>query len=173
MDHSHSQFSAHESTSPCSPSTPHNSCNTFAYTPLSHPRHFRLLQLKRPVGERPEEWKTVVLRGTIVETSLDNVPEYFAISYTWGDPPLSDVIFIDERALKITQSCAAALRRMLKGEYERTIWIDSICINQASMCRYAVSTESINNCYKVIRRRSKKEIHRLLSWMKFTAKQYK
>jgi hypothetical protein len=76
----------------------------------------------------------VVLRGTLVETSLDDVPEYFALSYTWGDPTLSDVILIDERALKITRSCAAALRRMLKGKSGRTIWVDSICINQASMC---------------------------------------
>jgi hypothetical protein len=134
MGHPHSESSAHGSTSPCSPSTPYDSCATFAYAPLNHPRHFRLLHLTSPWCEQPADWKDTVLRGTLVETSLDNVPEYFALSYTWGDPSLSDVILIDERALKITQSCAAALRRMVKGESKKTIWVDFICINQAGMC---------------------------------------
>jgi hypothetical protein len=99
-----------------------------------------------------------VLRGTLVEASLDHVPEYFALSYTWGDSSLSDVIFIDGRALKITQTCATALRRMLKGKFKRTIWVDSICINQASMCRYDRQVLHITDHVKAIQRRSKNEV---------------
>jgi hypothetical protein len=69
-----------------------------------------------------------------VETSLDDDPLYFALSYVWGDPSPRDVILIDERELKITQSCGAALRRMLNGKSEIMIWVDAICINQAGMC---------------------------------------
>lgn len=78
-------------------------------------------------------WQDIVLRGNIVIASLHNVPEYFALSYTWGDSSIRDTIEIDGMVLGITQNCAAALRRMLKGESEIMIWVDSICINQASM----------------------------------------
>ncbi|KAF1847437.1 HET-domain-containing protein, partial [Cucurbitaria berberidis CBS 394.84] len=71
------------------------------------------------------------LQGSIVEASLDKVPEYFALSYTWGNPELCKEISIDGKTLKITQNCADALRRMLRGKAERLIWVDSICINQA------------------------------------------
>lgn len=75
-----------------------------------------------------------MLRGSIVEASLDNVPDYFALSYTWGNSALTDKIYIDGRELGITQNCADAMRRMLKGKLKRMIWVDSICINQAGMC---------------------------------------
>ncbi|KAJ8109003.1 hypothetical protein OPT61_g7776 [Boeremia exigua] len=75
----------------------------------------------------PGNWEAIVLRGTIIETSLDSVPSYYALSYCWGDASLSEVIFLDGRPLRITQSCADALRRMIKGKLERTIWVDSIC----------------------------------------------
>jgi hypothetical protein len=132
--HSHSESSPHQDATSHSPPTPCNPCAAFTYAPLNHPRHFRLLHLTSPWRERPADWKHAVLRGTLVETSLDDVPEYFALSYTWGDSSLSDVILINERALKITQTCGAALRRMLKDKSKITIWVDLICINQAGMC---------------------------------------
>jgi hypothetical protein len=107
---------------------------TFIHAPLNHPRNFRILHLKNSLRGDSEEWKDQVLHGTLVENSLDDVPLYLALSYAWGDPSLSDVILIDERELKITQSCGAALRRMLKGNSEIMIWVDAICINQAGMC---------------------------------------
>ncbi|KAH7374321.1 heterokaryon incompatibility, partial [Pyrenochaeta sp. MPI-SDFR-AT-0127] len=63
---------------------------------------------------------------------LDNVPEYFALSYTWGEAALCKDITLDGgKVLKITQNCADALRRMMRGKTERMIWVDSICINQS------------------------------------------
>jgi hypothetical protein len=106
----------------------------FTYSPLAHSRSFRILCITRNLEEPSTNWKDLMLHGSIIEASLDNVPEYFALSYTWGNPSLSDKIFINGRALGITQSCADALRRMLKGRCERMIWVDSICINQAGMC---------------------------------------
>jgi hypothetical protein len=129
MGHSQSKHPAHQPTS----SYPYDSHADFTYAPLNHPRHFRILHLKRIVFQGSGDWKDTVLSGTLVETSLDNVPEYFALSYTWGDSTLCDYILIDGRVLKITRSCATALRRMLKGKLERVIWVDSICINQARM----------------------------------------
>jgi hypothetical protein len=84
--------------------------------------------------EQSGRWEDIELCGSIVEASLDNVQEYFALSYTWGDPSPKDRIVIDGKVLGITQNCADALRRMLKGKFSRMLWVDSICINQASTC---------------------------------------
>ncbi|RYP61488.1 hypothetical protein DL770_009776 [Monosporascus sp. CRB-9-2] len=101
--------------------------DVFQYAPLKAPCNFRILQLhwnSREYG--------VSLGGSLLEASLDSHPEYYALSYTWGDPTLSEEIIIDGKVFKITANCASALRRMLWGRFSRTIWVDSICINQCS-----------------------------------------
>ena len=109
------------------------------YTPLTDPRSFRILRLRLQFMKATAGWQNLALHGSIIEASLDNVPDYFALSYTWGDPSLSDRICIDGRMLGITQNCADALRRMLKGKLKRMIWVDSICINQAGTFSHGVS----------------------------------
>lgn len=104
--------------------------NVFTYKPLAHPRNFRILRLTPTWGDKKSEWRDLPLRGSIVEASLDAAPPYFALSYTWGDPNPRDKILIDGRELRITQNCADALRRMLRGKLDKMIWVDSICINQ-------------------------------------------
>lgn len=103
----------------------------FRYAPLKSSSHFRILRLKNvyvdasiPLNQH--------LHGSLVEASIESPPPYFALSYTWGDPALIESINIDGARLGITASCAAALRRMLYGKFERMIWVDSICINQGS-----------------------------------------
>lgn len=107
---------------------------TFTHAPLNRSCNFRILHLTSSFCGKSRTWQNQVLHGTLVETSLDDVPQYFALSYVWGDLSPRDVILIDERELEITQSCGAALRRMLKGKSEILIWVDAICINQAGMC---------------------------------------
>ncbi|KAL6702526.1 hypothetical protein ACN47E_001590 [Coniothyrium glycines] len=104
----------------------------FTYTALTHARAFRLLRLKRnPYVEQSGKWFDCSLYGSVVEASLDAPPEYFALSYTWGAPHAVDNIVLDGKNFGLTKNCGDALRRMLKGKWERTMWVDSICINQA------------------------------------------
>lgn len=110
---------------------PEATSNQYVYTPLKDARNFRILHLQR----RPQEMQTgyidVTLQGSIIEANLDNAPDFFALSYTWGAPALCKEIALDNgKVLKVTQNCADALRRMLRGKMERMIWVDSICINQ-------------------------------------------
>jgi len=70
----------------------------------------------------------------LIEASTEAPPEYYALSYTWGDPALCETIEIDGRQLRIMTSCAA-LRRMLRGKMRRYIWVDSICINKPTLRR--------------------------------------
>jgi len=67
-----------------------------------------------------------------VEISLDRPFDYYALPYTWGDSSLCETITIDCKELGITQNCADALRCMLRDREKMLIWVDSICINQAS-----------------------------------------
>jgi hypothetical protein len=105
----------------------------FQYIPLTSVSNFRILHLKRDFQRAyTAEINDMPLRGSLVEASIDATPEYYALSYAWGDPTLCDAIEIDGKRLDITASCAAALRRVLLHHAHRYIWVDSICINQAN-----------------------------------------
>lgn len=104
----------------------------FVYTPLKDSSNFRILHLQNRFRDANGDHKQIQLRGSLVEASIHSPPEYFALSYCWGDPALSEEIIIDGQSLNITANCAAALRRMLRGKLGRRIWVDSICINQSN-----------------------------------------
>lgn len=73
-----------------------------------------------------------------VQSGLD----YEAVSYTWatedGDASLSQRILCSyagspkTTALAVTKNCASALRRIRDRNYERTLWVDAICIDQSN-----------------------------------------
>ncbi|KAK5685811.1 hypothetical protein LTS10_001924 [Elasticomyces elasticus] len=96
-----------------------DSVQDFTYAPLAHPRSFRILRLKTRFSQDSTGWKDAVLHGSIVDASLDKVPEYFALSYTWGNSSLDDKILIDGRVLRVTQNCADALRHDAQALQER------------------------------------------------------
>jgi hypothetical protein len=92
--------------------------------------------LKRDLDWTPSDNDTgyyhdVRLCGSLYEASINSVPEYFALSYTWGDPTVCEYIILDGTRFGIGANCAAALRRMLRGKMDVHIWVDAICINQA------------------------------------------
>ncbi|KAH6991489.1 heterokaryon incompatibility protein-domain-containing protein [Ilyonectria sp. MPI-CAGE-AT-0026] len=104
----------------------------FEYTPLKDASNFRILRLQNSFRDANGDYNQIQLRGSLIEASIHSPPEYFALSYCWGDSTLSEEIIIDGQSLNITANCAAALRRMLRGKLGRHIWVDSICINQSN-----------------------------------------
>lgn len=98
----------------------------YVLPPLRHPSNqIRLLRLL-PGDESEDIHLSFSIHG------LDEVPEYNAISYTWGE--LEDngsVVYIDEEPFPVRNNCHYALwqaRLHHPGEY---VWIDAICTNQA------------------------------------------
>lgn len=104
----------------------------YQYSPLKEHRHFRILHMKRRLSEIQTSYQGLTLEGTMVEASLDNPPDFFALSYVWGDLSKTGDINVDGKKITVTANCISALRRMLRGKGDRMIWVDAICINQAS-----------------------------------------
>jgi hypothetical protein len=73
-------------------------------------------------------------------------PEYYAISYTWGNSDIRREIIIDGHAVSVPQNTEEALRRLCRhkprGRIRRmfsslkggiVLWIDAVCINQGDV----------------------------------------
>ncbi|KAM0354803.1 hypothetical protein ACHAPU_000627 [Fusarium lateritium] len=102
----------------------------YKHQPLSH-RSIRVLRLQ------PAPRFESQLRCRLVPVCLDEKPQYWALSYTWGtDPPSLPIFCVDGQSialLRITPNCASALRHLRDDREDRTLWVDGICIDQTSM----------------------------------------
>ncbi|CAG9978688.1 unnamed protein product [Clonostachys byssicola] len=147
--------------------------SNFNYTSL-HPTEIRLLVLD------PGQDKDV-LRGSIVDVQHDpeqgNVPQYEAISYAWGDQTNPDSInlrvlrnkepsVIDsndgnaidaESSLSIGQNLSAVLRHLRHEADTRTLWCDSICINQQDFDERAAQVRRMGEIFK--------HAQRVIAWL--------
>lgn len=103
----------------------------YAYQPLPlSDEYIRQLILDPGQGDDP-------LRGTLVTTKLLDAPEFEAISYVWGANNRDRSIIVGGRQLPITASMEDALLQTRMPEKRRTLWADSICMNQETMSRRA------------------------------------
>jgi hypothetical protein len=58
------------------------------------------------------------------------VPEFEALSYTWGVANVTEPIFVNGHAVRVTTNLKAALRALRKIKGTRVMWTDALCINQ-------------------------------------------
>ncbi|KAI0166731.1 HET-domain-containing protein [Hypoxylon sp. FL1284] len=97
------------------------------YRKLPSSRYIRVLQLHN--GKDPDE-----ISCELVVTTLDEAPEFEALSYVWGDFLPRMPIRCSGRAVEIGPSLHGALRHLRQEEYgTRTLWVDALCINQKDM----------------------------------------
>lgn len=66
----------------------------------------------------------------MIVVSLDNKPQYKALSYTWGDPKITLPICVDGCLLSNTLSLETALREFRQPNEIVVLWVDALCINQ-------------------------------------------
>ena len=97
----------------------------YVYTSLIKPSlQIRLLRLH----PAPETYNSV--QCTLVAFTLDEIPEYEALSYIWGDPgEHGHEIFVDQSPFVVRPNLGNAMKRMRDESQGRWIWIDAICIN--------------------------------------------
>ncbi|KAI1191115.1 heterokaryon incompatibility protein-domain-containing protein [Nemania serpens] len=73
------------------------------------------------------------LRCTLAGADLSASPHYEALSYVWGKPVFDATIVCNEDVpFKITSNLHRALVRLRAVDKPRVLWVDQICINQAS-----------------------------------------
>lgn len=96
----------------------------YEHEALQQPTHqIRLLNLLP--GDDHEDIHT-----EISTWNLGEAPAYNTISYTWGSPDDTSIVYVNEKPLQVRKNCHYAMwqvRLHAPGEY---IWIDSICIDQ-------------------------------------------
>lgn len=107
---------------------------TYVYQPTRQRTEMRLFRLGPGEMDDPirGDLVTIIVRGQ--DQEFQEV--YDAISYTWadedGDATKCFHALIGEACIPITRNCQAALRRVRSRYATKSIWIDSICINQAN-----------------------------------------
>lgn len=70
------------------------------------------------------------VRCTLRTVSLDDNPEYEALSYVWGASRKRTGIVVDGVWAMVTVNLQRALRRLRLVHEQRIMWVDALCINQ-------------------------------------------
>ncbi|KAI4162944.1 MAG: hypothetical protein LQ342_003455 [Letrouitia transgressa] len=64
--------------------------------------------------------------------SIDDLPEYTALSYVWGAHEGTKPLSVNGQDFLITENLNSALRHVPYADISPAIWIDSVCIDQAN-----------------------------------------
>lgn len=79
----------------------------------------------------PSEDEESPLRIALQKASLNDVLEFEALSYAWGEITVTVDIKVDDCTMALTENLHGFLRALRKPQEERIVWADYICINQA------------------------------------------
>ena len=113
----------------------------YSYRLLSSPRAIRLVWLEPDV-----DYAALAVR--IEHFSLEEHPDYFALSYCWGDACDTRPINCDGGRLEVTTNLQLALYS-LRGQKEgRWFWIDAICICQSDPEERAAQVQVMRPIYE-------------------------
>lgn len=139
--------------------TPGTSPSTsFSYAPLQN-----LTQNFRLVIVDPATDSSSKIFCQVLNTSLDSAGEYEALSYRWSEEQAETPILLRHASstnnesptcpeakmfgFRITQNLEAALRALRLPDKPRTLWIDSICIDQNNLTERNVQVTLMGQIY--------------------------
>jgi hypothetical protein len=74
------------------------------------------------------DFRSISCRMKVVD--LSTKPEFFALSYVWGDPAKNCVIKIDGKRFGVTENLFVALFYLRRAFGPVTVWVDAVCIDQ-------------------------------------------
>lgn len=128
------------------------------HEPLREPQSIRTLTLLP--AKDPQE----PLRCELKEIPFKNgcKARYEAVSYAWGAPSLDNFVLCHGKRLPITENCEAALKRLRKPSKTRTLWVDSICIDQSSMVERSDQVKLMGSIYRQATRVSDRARRRVI-----------
>jgi hypothetical protein len=126
--------------------------DTGLYEPLSRDeQEIRLLQLQGPfAADSP-------VRCTLQTVSLDTKPEYWALSYMWGKPTITENIIINGRQVAVTINLALALKQSGLSFGSVSVWADAVCIDQHNLSERSQQVSIMRRIYE--------EAQTVISWV--------
>ncbi|KAH7351367.1 heterokaryon incompatibility protein-domain-containing protein [Rhexocercosporidium sp. MPI-PUGE-AT-0058] len=99
----------------------------FEYRPLNAARREIRLLVLHPSTDMLDFFTYTC---SLIYVSMDEDPDYEALSYVWGSEGNKQKILIDGRQLSVTLNLAEALDHLHDSHRTRKLWVDAICINQ-------------------------------------------
>lgn len=120
------------------------------YQPLRPPASFRVLELQPGYHSKP-------IHCELANASLEEVPNYEALSYCWGDLGDTQIIHCNGRSFPITSNLHEALVNLRRPDRKRTLWVDAICINQRD---YADRNQQLRLMGQIYRKANKVSLDR-------------
>jgi hypothetical protein len=114
---------------------------SYQYNPLSsETADIRILYLE------PGLWNSEI-QCNLIHVSLNDKPEYEALSYTWGNTEEGRWISLGGFRRKVTANLEIALRYLRSETQRRALWVDAICINQADLQEKADQIPKMRRIY--------------------------
>lgn len=140
------------------PKDPDNSQHD--YKPLDASKNeIRLLRLS-PIQDNTDKSKREMIHCSLFRVSMDNPPDFEALSYHWGDRSEQPQIMLDDELFSVTSNLGHALHHLRLPSVARTLWIDAICINQTDISE---RNEQVQNMQKIYQLAS-----RVIAWVGIT-----
>ncbi|KAH7412582.1 heterokaryon incompatibility protein-domain-containing protein [Cadophora sp. MPI-SDFR-AT-0126] len=84
---------------------------------------------------------------TLSHVALESAPPYTALSYSWGDTAQSVGILVNGATVMATLNLEAALRHLRLPDKPRTLWVDSLCIDQNNDVEKSEQLEQMPQIY--------------------------
>lgn len=145
----------------------------YEYSPLNLFRASEIRLLTLLPGPSEAE---IHINLEVVLLKEPRIPQFEALSYTWGSTESPVNIFVDEekrrssirrpqksafrsgatcvnlRILAVTQNLATALRYLRYDDRPRVLWIDAICVDQKNMSERSQQVERMADIYTLANR---------------------
>lgn len=106
------------------------------------PRWFRLIEL------HPAPLSSSALKFDLTSTPIQDSPPYVALSYTWDGQSPDRLVWCCGRLLLVTANAAAAMRAVRKARKPVHLWVNAICIIQASLDEKAKQVAIMADIYQ-------------------------
>lgn len=111
---------------------------SFHHTPLSDPTcEIRLVKIQSELNSHGRICLDMISASLSHESDTQNSacedPEYWALSYTWGDSTNDETVSLPSGTFSISYNlheCLHALRK--NGDTDKCLWIDQLCIDQSN-----------------------------------------
>jgi hypothetical protein len=112
------------------------------YAPL-HPTEPQIRLLTLEPGQFDED-----IECSLRTVSLNDNPEFVALSYLWGDTNITLPVTVGGSVLQVTTNLEAALRHLRWNESPRILWVDAICINQQDIEEKNLQVPMMRSIYR-------------------------